>query len=136
MSVRATVSHRVDAGRTWARAAAIGGAASFLLLLIPGVWLEVLERNDSQIRDSPAEIAIYSLAILTAAIVGAFLALRRPENAIGWLLMALGWVWAVGGTTDVYASYSLLQRHTPLPGARAVASLGTTRGHPSSPCSC
>jgi signal transduction histidine kinase len=124
VSVGATTSARVEIGSTWTRVAALGAGVSFLLLLVPGVWLEVLERSDSQIRDSPAVIAINSLAILTAAIVGAFLALRRPDNAIGWLLMALGWAWCVDGTADLYASYSLVQRSTPLPGAREVASLG------------
>jgi signal transduction histidine kinase len=124
MSVRAAMPAAVDRRSALLRAAAIGAGASFVLLLIPGIWLEVLERSDARIRDSLAVIAIDSLAVLTTASVGAFLALRRPGNAIGWLLMALGWIWAVSGLTDLYASYSLLQRHTPLPAAREVASVG------------
>jgi hypothetical protein len=100
-----------------ARAAAIGVSVSFL-------WPEALERSDARIRDSLAVIAVSSLAFLTTASVGAFLALRRPANAIGWLLMALGWVWAISGPTDLYRSYSFLQRSAPLTAAREVAWLG------------
>jgi signal transduction histidine kinase len=106
------------------RVAAIGSGAAVVLLLVPIAWLEVLAHDDRRVGDGPALIALAALGILTTAGVGAFLAARRPANAIGWLLIALGLVWAVSGLCDLYSGYAVLVRHGALPAGVEVASIG------------
>ena len=63
-----------------------------------------------------------------ALVIGAFpasglLVLRRqPRNSVGWLLLAVGDIWAVGGLGDAYATYGL----TIEPGSLPLASVGAT----------
>jgi signal transduction histidine kinase len=94
-----------------------------VLLLVPVAWLEVLGRDDSRLHQSAALSTVAAVGVLATAGVGAFLAFRRPANAVGWLLIALGFLWIAGGLGDDYAGYSLLLRHGELPGAVEVASL-------------
>ncbi|MDX6540764.1 MAG: hypothetical protein QOI71_2374 [Gaiellales bacterium] len=123
MSSRAATPTVVDLRPALVRAAALGCGAVVVLLLPPLAWLEVLTRNDGKVHEDLPFVALSFVAVVTAGAVGSFLALRRPANAVGWLLMALGLVWAVSGLADLYARYSLITRSTPLPGAREVASL-------------
>ena len=85
----------------------------------------MLARNDSRVGGPPGFIVIAVVGLLATTGVGAFLAARRPANAIGWLLIALGLFWAASGLGDLYGSYGLLHRHGTLPGALEVASLAS-----------
>ncbi len=105
------------------RAAAIGSGSAVVLLIVPITWLTILGRDDSRIGDGPVFNAIGAIGILSTAGVGSFLALRRPANAVGWLLIALGLVWGVGGLGDLYGRYGLLARDGDLPGALEAATL-------------
>src|SRR5689334_5864468 len=55
---------------------------------------------------SPALAAI-SLALFTFSVVGALVASRHPANAIGWLLLAVAFLWALDTTLEGYAMYGL-----------------------------
>jgi signal transduction histidine kinase len=55
--------------------------------------------------------------------VGVLLATRQPENAIGWILMAIGLVWALDGVFTGYYAYTLLVRPGSLPGGALVLAL-------------
>ena len=59
--------------------------------------------------------ALFALAILPFPIVGLMIALRRPENAIGWLLLAIGFAWFFGEALTGYGAYGVTVR--PLPAA-------------------
>jgi len=59
--------------------------------------------------------ALFALAILPFPIVGLMIALRRPENAIGWLLLAIGFAWFFGEALTGYGVYGVTVR--PLPAA-------------------
>jgi len=67
-------------------------------------------------------------ALTFALVIGAFpvsglLVLRRqPRNSIGWLLLAIGCVWAVGGLGDAYSTYGLVVA----PGSLPLAAVGAT----------
>lgn len=123
MNVRAAPVTALDWKPVLLRAIAIGAGTAVVLLLIPTAWLEVLGRHDSRVHDGSVFIAVAAIGVLTSAGVGAFLAARRPANAVGWLLIALGLVWSASGLGELYGKYGLLDRHGALPGALEVASL-------------
>ena len=57
--------------------------------------------------------------------VGAIVALRRPANAIGWLLLSVGFVAAIGAFGLEYGTYAVVGRVTALPGGLFGAWLGS-----------
>jgi hypothetical protein len=42
---------------------------------------------------------------LAFPLVGALIASRRPKNAVGWLCLAIGLLWTLGGMADYYGYY-------------------------------
>jgi len=58
----------------------------------------------------------FSLSLLVYPTVGAFLAWRHPENLIGWLLCAIGFLFVMEGFAVVYAGYALSVEPDSLPG--------------------
>jgi fumarate reductase subunit C len=42
-------------------------------------------------------------------LVGALIASRRPDNAIGWICLAVGLLWMLIGVSDVYGAYGVAQ---------------------------
>ncbi|MET0833411.1 MAG: hypothetical protein ABWZ62_05490 [Actinomycetota bacterium] len=63
------------------------------------------------------------MAALTAGVVGAVLASRRPRHPVGWLLLAMGVVMSVSGAAVGYIPYGLVVRPGALPAANVVARL-------------
>ena len=63
----------------------------------------------------------FVLTLLTFSVVGVMIATRRPENAIGWLLLGIGLAWSVANST--YSDYGLLLHPGSLPFAGAVAAV-------------
>jgi hypothetical protein len=73
-------------------------------------------------------VPVVAEALMFALVIGAFplsglLVLRRqPRNNVGWLLLAVGCVWAMGGLGDAYSTYGLLIA----PGSLPLAAVGAT----------
>ena len=86
MSARAATATTVEWRVTLLRAAALGSGAAAVLLLVAIAWLEVLARDDSRVAESPGLLIVGLMGVLAPTGVGTFLALRRPANAVGWLL--------------------------------------------------
>jgi hypothetical protein len=72
-------------------------------------------------------LAVLSLAFLT---VGAFLAGRRPANAVGWLLLGWGVVMAFVTLTSAYVDRATVRDPGSLPGPEWVAWAEATVWHP------
>jgi MFS family permease len=70
---------------------------------------------------------VLSLAFLT---VGAFLAGRRPGNAVGWLLLGWGMVMAFSAFTGAYVNRGLVRDPGSLPGPEWVAWAEAVVWHP------
>jgi signal transduction histidine kinase len=50
---------------------------------------------------------LFALSLLPFPIVGLLIALRQPENAIGWLLLAIGFTWFFGEALTGYGTYGV-----------------------------
>ena len=59
---------------------------------------------------------VLSVSVLVYPIVGAFVASRRPENLVGWMLCAIGFLFVLEGFALAYAGYTLLVEPYSLPG--------------------
>src|SRR5262245_39117912 len=53
---------------------------------------------------------VFILAMASFPVVGVLLASKQPGNAIGWILLGIGLVWALDGVFTGYATYSLKVR--------------------------
>jgi len=56
---------------------------------------------------------LFALSLLPFPIVGLLIALRQPENAIGWLLLAIGFTWFFGEALTGYGTYGVAMSHLP-----------------------
>jgi hypothetical protein len=77
-----------------------------------------------------ADLSAYSIssipvavAVISAATVGAVLAVRRPRHPVGWLLLALGLSQALHDLGYAYTRHGLVARPGSLPGAAYLAGL-------------
>ena len=85
-----------------------------MLLVGSGLFLGPLDTS---------AFSLFDLILLPFAVVGVLVALRRPENPVGWLFLTFSVVAAFAAFADRYAQYSL-------PGAEWVAWLSSGIWHP------
>lgn len=64
---------------------------------------------------------MFTLAALAFAVVGALVAVRVPDNRIGWVLGAMGLLLGFGALDYSYADYALFVASPPLPGGELAA---------------
>jgi hypothetical protein len=50
---------------------------------------------------------LFYVPFLAFPIVGALIASRRPHNPIGWICLAVGLLWMLGGLSEQYTSYGI-----------------------------
>jgi hypothetical protein len=65
-----------------------------------------------------AALLAVSLALLCFSVMGWLIASRQPGNAIGWILIAIGFLWALDSALEGYAMYGLVTNPGSLPAAR------------------
>jgi signal transduction histidine kinase len=92
--------------RPWPRRLAWAIVAVIVVLLPANIVLVSLTGNWIALGQA--------LPFFTFPIVGAVLALKRPSNPLGWLMLAIGLVWAL--PFELYANYALHVRHGAVPG--------------------
>ena len=66
---------------------------------------------------------VFGMVILTFPLVGLLILRRQPRNTIGWVLQAIGLVWAVNGVADSYATYGMVVAPGAVPGPEVVAAV-------------
>jgi hypothetical protein len=95
MSIRAT---------TWLAWSVAGLTLAIFVAVIP-LWL--LARGAHVPSSWGADLSVGSLLggalLLAFPRVGALIASRRPKNAVGWLCLAIGLMWTLGGMLDYYS---------------------------------
>jgi hypothetical protein len=84
------------------------------------LFLASLNESSSSFRNA----AVISLLILSFSTVGALVASRRPENAIGWLFCSGTLVWILGELALEYAVYALITDPGALPAGAWAAWFG------------
>jgi hypothetical protein len=109
----------------WPRPARLAWALLVLVLLgfVAFVWFDQLLRQAG--RPDLALVAPFaiapSLAALTASVVGAVLASRRPAHPVGWLLSGLGLSMTTSAVGAGYVAHGLVVRPGALPAANLYA---------------
>jgi hypothetical protein len=72
-------------------------------------------------------LVVLGVAMFSFPVVGVLIASRQPRNAIGWILLAIGFVWEVGGALGAnYVQYGFFTAPGSLPGPEAVAVLASS----------
>ena len=96
-------------------------AAGFVLtLLSPAV-----RHDEGWSMNSVLVGLLFGLTLSAFPAVGVVLATRRPENPIGWLLLAIGLCWGISNMS-AYSDYGLLQHPGSLPFAPLVAAISSS----------
>jgi hypothetical protein len=90
-------------------------AVTGLYLLSVGAW----DPSTTGLLDQ-IDASLYTVPPALLALVGAFVASRRPQNPIGWLISATGLAVTTDGFLTTYATYGLVTRPGSLPGAEIV----------------
>ena len=73
-----------------------------------------------QATTSPAVATLMGMGLMVFPVVGAIIASRRPNHAIGWLFCAVGLVFAVANFAGTYAYHALDTNPGSLPGGAVV----------------
>jgi hypothetical protein len=89
-------------------------AAICVLYLVGGYlgWLTRSQENSgSWGTGSLAPSVAFAVTTLIFPVVGFVIAIRRPGNAIAWLLLAIGIAWGLDAIAASYATYALEMHH-------------------------
>ena len=70
-----------------------------------------------------AEAGLFLLVLVAFPLAGLMILRQEPRNTVGWLLMAIGCTWGIGGYVDAYAYLALVGSPGSLPGGGAAAAL-------------
>jgi MFS family permease len=94
----------------WALAVVLATLMGLFYLLGLSAWGEVPDRAP------PWFAPLMALMLVSFSTVGAVIAARRPDNAVGWSLLAISLALGVAFAAQSYADYSLVADPNSLPG--------------------
>lgn len=97
---------RILVGAMWALAAFFIGVA--LLLILATISVETPSRGFGFRGWVPLVAALW-------VTIGARIAARQPRLSVGWLIFAVGWLWAVNAMFEEYATYAYFPQEQDLP---------------------
>jgi hypothetical protein len=93
----------------------------FVAVLVVGGLLDLWEGVEVT-GPRAVEAAVFALVVGSFPTSGLLVLRRQPRNHVGWLLLAVGSLWSVGGLGDAYATYGLVLE----PGSLPLAAVGAT----------
>jgi hypothetical protein len=114
LAARPATAPRWPAVLAWAVAGLTVASLVPAYRLLSLVWFE----DSSNAAPTLATTAPVTLAVVSAATVGALVASRRPGHPVGWLLLGVGLAVATNALVEPYVKYGLLVRPGSVPGAR------------------
>jgi hypothetical protein len=92
-----------------------------VVLFAPSVPLYLASLTSGGIALGVVEILVTTALVLALSTMGALIAMRRPENRVGWILLAAGVAMGTALSTDGYAEFSLADPSGRLPGTEWMA---------------
>lgn len=113
------VSRRAASRLAWSM---VGLTLLFLALYVP------IEASNPRRGEAVHVGALYVFMLLTLPVVGALIASRERQNAIGWIFCGAGLALAFSGFSEAYGHYALVARPGSLPAGAAVAWMGSLAG--------
>src|SRR5690348_8419054 len=103
-------------------------SASLLAWSSLGVYLLIaIATLPLQLKNAPSawfDDLSRALVLLTCATVGALIASRRPQNAIGWIFCVSALLWGLGALLQEYAVYALITVPGSLPAGALMGVVG------------
>ncbi len=96
----------------WALSVLLAALATLFYFLSISISLEGRDRPPLEF------LPVLLIAFLVFSTVGALIASRRPENAVGWIFCAVGIFLGAAFLAQFYADYTLIVRPGALPGGR------------------
>jgi hypothetical protein len=94
----------------WALAIVLAALLVLFYLLSLSAWGEIPDRAP------PWFVPLMALMLVSFSTVGAVVAARRPDNAVGWSLLTIGFALGVAFAAQSYADYTLVAAPGFLPG--------------------
>src|ERR687898_2709505 len=98
-----------------------GAGAYYLLTISAGFW------DDDTVVDNVTGVML-GVGFGAFAVVGALLVVRRPANAIGWILAAIGLMVSIFNAGGGYATYVMATRAGPTPSTSSARGPQTATG--------
>ncbi len=92
-----------------------------VVLFAPSVPLYLANPTSGGLALRVVEVVVTMALVLTLSSMGALVATRRPENRVGWILLAAGVALGAALSTDGYAEFSLADPSGRLPGTEWMA---------------
>src|SRR5215210_605156 len=115
------MSARAAAWLAWSLATLC--VAMFLASVALGVLARSTQSPGSSFTVSTVSETLSFVLFMAFPLVGALVASRRPENSIGWILLADGLLWMILTVTDEYSIYGVA-RPGSLPYPVAIGTIG------------
>ena len=94
----------------WTLAIVLAALMVFFYWLSLSVWGEIPDRAP------PWFVPLMALMLVSFSTVGAVVAARRPDNAVGWSFLVIGFALGVAFAAQSYADYTLVAAPGSLPG--------------------
>ena len=91
---------------SWLAWSLAGLSVAMFLVIIVLYVLAHLSHEASSTGGVLSDLLFYG-TFLAFPIVGALIASRRPHNPIGWICLAVGLLWMLGGLSEQYTSYGI-----------------------------
>ena len=119
--------------RRWAASTIVAVATAILCVgfLIMTIALDV---RSSTGDEGLGEMVVLMFAFYLYLLVGLVLLVRRPDNRLGWVMVTIGALTAVGSFSGEYAGYTLTPPGRPLPGATLAAWINQWWWYPTISC--
>ena len=113
----------VSDGNSWWRARWVAWTIGLtsIALMVANLVLMYVDRNVvlPEASDGWSLTNVFGLLVTVGVpVIGLVIAARRPENPIGWLLLAAGFALGLGGFSRAYALHALIAEPGTLPGGR------------------
>src|SRR5215204_7749406 len=105
------------------RAAAWLAWALWTLCVMLATLAVVLDVHNPQVRSHLKFVVFAGAPFLVYPTIGAFIVSRRPNNAVGWILCGMGFIFEVLAFAGAYANYTKFAHPLSLPGGKVLLSL-------------